>query len=572
MVDILLISPPVSNFGQAPAALPVLTAWLRSRGWNAHQWDLGIDVFHGLYSSNYLSQCRDELQRHRADNALVQLATNTARAIDDSKNALRTPMITADRHRMLRALASIEQAGVVLTSRCDGAEITDSKFMIHGAMNSFDSLARACTRIDDNCLLKMTCELALLRIAQLKPKTIGISVTYLSQLIPALALAHRIRQVAPNISLVLGGAYLTATSYELARTPFRTLSADAVIVQDGEVALDAWLRHVIHGETIPPLGNVYVHDGEGYRRGNGTVELSNDSVSIELDRLPVPMVTSEGLDLGMYLTPKYAHGVPLTRGCHWGKCVYCNISSQTSCRYRTRSVELAVRDIAQVVKRTGSNWFDFPVDSFRPRDLLQLATAVLEANLDIRWGAEVLLDGGFRDDLVKVLARSGCVCLRFGMESGCEQTLHAMNKATRPQMARRILGSCRAHGIRTAAMFIVGFPTETQSQLNQTFDFVVDNRDRIDFLTFHDYSLVIGSQIASYPGAFGLYLKSERAVFSPSLPFVNTNPGGMQPEQTQQVLGALRDALKPYYPDLGQLWTAGIGGWLTFAYCCENPL
>lgn len=49
-MDFLLISPPVANFGQASSGLSVLTAFLRSRGWDAHPWDLAIDAFHHFHS------------------------------------------------------------------------------------------------------------------------------------------------------------------------------------------------------------------------------------------------------------------------------------------------------------------------------------------------------------------------------------------------------------------------------------------------------------------------------------------------------------------------------------------
>jgi hypothetical protein len=120
-------------------------------------------------------------------------------------------------------------------------------------------------------------------------------------------------------------------------------------------------------------------------------------------------------------------------------------------------------------------------------------------------------------------------------------------------------------------MLIVGFPSETRAGLEETFDFLVDNKDRIDFLTLHGYSLVIGSPMAADPGSYGLYLKPQLSVFAPNLPSVNTNPGGMQGEHIDQLIEGMRDALLEHYPDHGELWTVGIGGWMTFASCCEAP-
>ena len=64
-MDLMLISPPVANFGQATPALSVLTAYLRAQGWVVGQWDLAIDAFHHFHSPEYLELCRQKLEDHR---------------------------------------------------------------------------------------------------------------------------------------------------------------------------------------------------------------------------------------------------------------------------------------------------------------------------------------------------------------------------------------------------------------------------------------------------------------------------------------------------------------------------
>jgi radical SAM superfamily enzyme YgiQ (UPF0313 family) len=158
--------------------------------------------------------------------------------------------------------------------------------------------------------------------------------------------------------------------------------------------------------------------------------------------------------------------------------------------------------------------------------------------------------------------------LRFGLESASTATLQAMRKASRPNSAARVLAACRQHGIRTGVMVIAGFPSETQAGLGETYDFLVDHRDQIDFVGIHPYSLVPGSVMARDPGSFGLYLRPRTAVFTTSLPFANANPIGMQNEDLPRVIAAMKEGLREHCPDLGELWTAAIGGWMTFAASC----
>ena len=117
-------------------------------------------------------------------------------------------------------------------------------------------------------------------------------------------------------------------------------------------------------------------------------------------------------------------------------------------------------------------------------------------------------------------------------------------------------------------MLIAGYPTETQRQLNETFDYLVANTDRIDFLTIHQYSLVHGAPMAQDPAAHGLIVLKQDAVLWTTIPFKNTNPVAMKNDDLPQVVAAMKDGLKEHYPDLGELWAVAVGGWMTFPACC----
>jgi anaerobic magnesium-protoporphyrin IX monomethyl ester cyclase len=566
-MDFLLISPPVANIGQATAALSVLTAHLRARGWDAHQWDLGIEAFHHFHSVSHLRHCQGIIEGQAADGELRAAAARVVAEIDEAKAALRRPGIEGQPDRMSWAFDTLRDAGIVLTAASLGSHEHDFRhFAIPRALASFEQLDRDIADRDCNPFVAYFEEHALPRLTRQPPRAVGISISYASQLIPALALARLIRQRLADTRIVLGGAYLTAISDQVATMPVAVASADAIVLHDGEQALDGWLDVVVREQgDLRAIANLVLAEDGKYRRAH-----RGPFVQTDLDELASPMWIADGLDLDQYLVPHYAIGLPLSRGCYWGRCVYCNISSQTTGSYRCRSVAQSIADIQAVIAETGSHWFDLPVDSFRPKDLRKLAVGICDAGLAIEWGAEVLFDKGFKDEVIADLARSGCRSLRFGLESGSPDTLAAMHKLSRPPVAARILRSCKTHGISTAVMFIAGFPSETRAALQETVDFLIDNRDCIDQLTVHPYSLVPGSTMAGDPGSFGIFLQPAQAVMLPNLPYGNTNPGGIPSGDIPRMIESLRDALRDHFPDLGALWSAAIGGWMTFPACCAR--
>jgi len=511
-MDLLLISPPVANVGQAAASISTLAAYLRSRGWSVGQWDASIDAFHHFHSSAHLAACHARLAAEGASRSLVEAAAGAAAGIEEAKASLGRFETVEDPAAMERAFTVLEAAGHVLSaSGRAGTAHSYRSFDLAGAWRDWDSLVAALDDPAANPYFGWAEELAVPRILASGAKAVGLSFTYLSQLLPGFTLVRQLKRLAPHLAVAVGGGYLTALGERAREIPPSVLPADLLVLHDGEAALDGWLAQSPASTTSSTRSTKSTPSTSSTN--------STNSTCLDLATVPSPSWTAEGLDLSRYLVPRYAVPVPLTRGCHWGRCRYCNISSQTSSSYRVRPGGLAVQDLRAAMAETGSNWFDLPTDSFRPDHLHAFARAILEARLDIRWAAEVLLHPQLSTEVIADLARSGCVCLRFGVESASAEVLAAMNKPRPPGLASRILRDCRAAGIRTSAMLIIGFPTETHRQRMEPFDFLVDHRDALDFVALHEFNLVPGSQMAADPASFGLIVLPSQAVLQPALPY-----------------------------------------------------
>ena len=150
-MDFLLIAPPVANFGQASSGLSVLTAYLRSQGWDAHQWDLAIEAFHHFHSPEFIGGCLEVLEHH-GDERLINVAKRVVAEIDGAKDALRRPGIERDTDAMRWAFETIGDAGIVMTAVAGGRYEHDFRhFGVNDAFRSFETLdaARCCARRRD---------------------------------------------------------------------------------------------------------------------------------------------------------------------------------------------------------------------------------------------------------------------------------------------------------------------------------------------------------------------------------------------------------------------------------------
>ncbi|MBF8275219.1 MAG: Radical domain protein [Candidatus Brocadiaceae bacterium] len=84
------------------------------------------------------------------------------------------------------------------------------------------------------------------------------------------------------------------------------------------------------------------------------------------------------------------------------------------------------------------------------------------------------------------LFQGGCRFLFWGIESGSLSVLKSMKKGTTPEMNKKALRDASSNAIWNHTYWIFGFPTETEHDLPETVNFILENNEII-----HSYFFVI---------------------------------------------------------------------------------
>jgi len=174
-----------------------------------------------------------------------------------------------------------------------------------------------------------------------------------------------------------------------------------------------------------------------------------------------------------------------TRGCPC-RCSFCASPRLWGGRIRFRSPENVLGEIGQLVRHHGVREIHFEDDN------LTLRRAHVEAICEglIRRGPRVswACPNGVRTDtldrdLLRLMRRSGCYALAFGVESGDQAVLDRAAKGTRLEEVERAIALAAAEGLQTQGFFILGLPGETEASLARTVEFARRSRlDRAQFL------------------------------------------------------------------------------------------
>ena len=299
------------------------------------------------------------------------------------------------------------------------------------------------------------------------PAVIGLS-CYTNTYPKARRLTAQLKQELPQATFICGGVHATAKPLET----IRELGVDYLVYAEGERTIARLMPLIESGETAN-LGDIkglyYWQDGEA--RFTGPPDLIQD-----LDSIPFP--ARHLLNFEPYLAPPgmirgYAMERVTTiftsRGCPY-PCIYCASHIVQGKKVRRRSVANVVAEIGELVRDYAIHGF-YICDDLVTGDrewMMEFARTLAREQPGLRWACQARVDRA-DEEMLTAMKQAGCVQLDFGVESGSDKTLKTMKKATRVEAARQTFQATRRLGLRSCATFILGFPGETEEDMEESF-------------------------------------------------------------------------------------------------------
>ncbi len=210
--------------------------------------------------------------------------------------------------------------------------------------------------------------------------------------------------------------------------------------------------------------------GLAYKK-NGSVLINSRRPQIEnLDDLPFP--ERDELPMHKYNEPfskNYPNArVTSSRGCPYN-CIFCTeplMYEKASCK--KRSVSLVLEEIKMLSDKYGAREISFDDPIFTISRAKEIAEAILRDNLKISWSS--WMDWNISFDDLKLLQKSGCVGIKFGVESANPEVLKTAKKPLHISKIRELIKNCRRLGLLRHASFMFGLPGDTVKNMRDTID------------------------------------------------------------------------------------------------------
>jgi anaerobic magnesium-protoporphyrin IX monomethyl ester cyclase len=287
------------------------------------------------------------------------------------------------------------------------------------------------------------------------PDVVGTQVLTFT-LLDSLAVTQLAKKVNPQVVTVLGGRHCDIYPAETAALP----GVDYVITGEGELAFAKLI------ERLGDPSELECIPGLTFRRGDRLI--SNPLRMIDnLDELPFPArdLTSYR-DYRFLLAKKSIFTTLITsRGCPYG-CSFCDEGHK---RFRAVSAPRVVDEIMDCKQRFGIEQFfifdsTFTVDRRRVLDLCDLLVQRRAGIVfDVRSRVN-LID----EEVLQALKRAGCVRIQYGVESGNDAVLRAINKHIKVEQVRATVKLTRKYGFEILCDFMLGLPGETEKEAEDT--------------------------------------------------------------------------------------------------------
>lgn len=290
-----------------------------------------------------------------------------------------------------------------------------------------------------------------------RPRIIGFTSAF-QQHVASLALAQRLKQRRPDLTIVFGGPNCEdQMGVETARQ-FGFL--DAVVSGEADIVFPELVRRLLNDEPIADLEGIHTSSPGSRRPPNGV----NTKMVREMDGLAYP--DYDDFFERWRATPSFAYrtvsAIPMetSRGCWWGAkhhCTFCGLNG-TSMAFRAKSPNRAFREIRHMMMRYQCKRIAMADPIL---DMGYFGT-LLPLLAEQRVGCELYYEvkANLRKSHVATLKAGGVTAIQPGIESFSDHVLELMRKGVTGLQNIQLLKWCREFGIDVAWNLLWGFPGE----------------------------------------------------------------------------------------------------------------
>ena len=305
------------------------------------------------------------------------------------------------------------------------------------------------------------------------PICVGISAMTGTQIYFAIEAAKIVRRLTNGkIPIIWGGPHPSSAPEQTLQSEY----VDAICIGEGDITFKELVSAFARKSSFNKIEGIAFKD-----RGQMIITPPRPLIDVEtLLSVPWELINVEKyIHRDMYIkgTNRSLDIGQTSRGCPFN-CGFCSSASLRKRKWRPMSAKKALENILGPVRKFNLDaiWIrddEFYIDRERAS---RICEGIIKSGVKIKWytsGTRVDVFNRSTDEEILLLKKSGADTLKFGAESGSNRILELMQKGIHWEDTVKANLRAKKLGIIPAFSLMVGFPTETFDDINQTIDLYV---------------------------------------------------------------------------------------------------
>ena len=279
--------------------------------------------------------------------------------------------------------------------------------------------------------------------------------------------ANKVKNYKPCTFVIGGGPIATATPEQA----LNNKNIDCIAIGEAEETIVEVVNRIKNHQELSEI------QGIAYRNNDGMIFTESRSLKEDLDAISFP--DYEAINLAKYsnvITYGYNRRkqavIVSSRGCPY-QCIYChNIHGK---KWRSRSAENVYQEMQYLYDHYGIKDFYFVDDNVNLgyQRITNICDLIIRSQMDVN----IYFANGVRGDildsqLIDKMSEAGVIWMTFALETASQRLQKLIKKNLDLMKLKENIEYACSKNIIVNVCFMIGFPTETHSDVLETIDFV----------------------------------------------------------------------------------------------------
>jgi anaerobic magnesium-protoporphyrin IX monomethyl ester cyclase len=296
---------------------------------------------------------------------------------------------------------------------------------------------------------------------------VGVTVMGGPQLTSAIAVSKAIRERAPTVPIIWGGAFPTVCPEATVNSPY----VDYAVRGQGEATLAELLdlHATRHAQGLPEIrGLSWRRDGQVVHNRDRAFSAASLARMLPYDTLENPRQYLKRTYLG-----ERTAGYQAALGCRF-RCTFCGVATMYRGRMALPAAARLEQDLTFLRERLGVDAIQFYDHNFFDREVDMVPLLEVMAKFEMPWWCFARSDAlaNLSERSWELVRKSRLRMAYIGAESPSDWLLHDIRKGTRSDQTLAAIEACRGHGVIPELSFMLAPPQDPEGETERTFEFI----------------------------------------------------------------------------------------------------